>query len=89
MEVLRPSKAVIFIKVAIVQLAQHRIQHVRGEADVGHDAVPIQLRAAQLQVHHVGGAVHALRWAEDLASEAVGDHEVVANIDAVHGGLSR
>ena len=43
----------------------------------------IQLTPAELDVHHVGGAVQPLRGAEHRAAEAVGDHEVVPHANAV------
>jgi hypothetical protein len=29
--------------------------------------------------------VHFLRWAEEFALQAVGDHDVVADLNGVHG----
>ena len=78
----------LFVEVAEVQLAQDRVQHLRGAANVDHDAVRVKLGPAQLQVDHVGRPVHALRRAEDLALKAVRNHEMVADVDGVHGSSS-
>ena len=74
-----------FVEVAEVQLAQLVVQHLRGQPDVDHDVVGVEFGAAQLQVNHVGGPVHALRRAEHGALKAVGNHEMVSDGDGVHG----
>src|SRR5260370_1059464 len=54
-------------------------------ADVADDAVGIELHSAQLGLDHKGCAVKLLRRSEDGPDEAVRDHEVMAQGDAVHG----
>ena len=87
--VLRPAKSGSSSRLRKFSSASTARSTLGGQPDVDHDAVGIELGAAQLDVDHVGRAVQALRRAEDLAAEAVGDHEVVADVDAVHGGVFR
>ena len=50
--------------------------------------VGVQLSALEAGVDEVGRTVEALGRAEDFALEAVGDHDVVADGQAEHGGAS-
>jgi hypothetical protein len=43
--------------------------------------------AVERHVDHEGGAVELLRRAEERASERVGDHDVVADFDGIHGTI--
>src|SRR6185437_133454 len=76
------------VEIAVIDVAQHCLQHREREADVADEAIAVELRAAQLHLDAIGGAVQLLRRAEDLAEEAVGDHEMVADGKAVHRCLS-
>src|SRR6185437_8262123 len=53
--------------------------------DIADEAVAVELRTAQLHLDRVGRAMKLLRRAEDLADEAVGDHDVVADGETKHG----
>src|SRR5262245_13599127 len=77
------------VEVSVVQPREHRLQHVARAADVDDDAVGVELAAPELEIDDVGGAVQALRGTERLAREAVGDHDVIADRDAVHQYLIR
>ena len=60
-------------------------QLLGGQADVDDDVVGVQLGPAERGVDDEGGAVQLLGRSEDLAAEAVRDHDVVADGDAEHG----
>src|SRR6185369_3474243 len=79
-----PLERQVLVEVLEGEPAEHRLERVTGLADVHDDAVRVQLAAPELHVHHVGGAVKPLRGTEDLSPEAVRDHEMVSNADAVH-----
>ena len=72
----------LVVEVAVVQLADDGAEFLRGQSDVDDDVVVVQLGAAEGGVHEERRSVQALRGAEDLAAEAVGDHEVIADGDA-------
>src|SRR5690606_13267921 len=74
------------VEVAEVELGERGLEDFAGEADIDHQAVGVEFAALEAGVDDVGGAVHALRRAEDGALEAVGDHDVVADGQAVHEG---
>jgi len=78
----------LVVEVAVAQLAHHGAQRLRCAADVDHDAVGVERRAAERRVDDVGRAVQALRRAEDRAAQAVGDHHVVADRHAEHRGYA-
>ena len=65
------------------ELPENRLQGRAGEPDVDDQAVGVQLLAPEGRIDHVGGSVEPLGRSEDLAPEAVGDHEVIANVQAV------
>ena len=72
------------VEVPVVETRQDRVHRVGGTADVDNDVVGVQPVAAELHVHDVGRAVEALGGAEHRAGEAVRDHHVAADADAVH-----
>jgi hypothetical protein len=72
------------VEIAVAERLEHLAQRLRGEADVHHQPVAVEGGPAELRVHDVGRAVEPLRGAENRALEAVGDHDVVADADAVH-----
>ena len=74
----------LLVEVAVVQLAQHRAQLGRGRADVDDQVVRVQLGPPERRVDHVRRAVQPLGRSEDLAAEAVRDHDVVADGHAEH-----
>jgi len=75
----------LVVKVAVGELGQHRFQLLGRPADVDDDAVVVEDGAPEGGVDHVGRAVQALRRPEGLASQAVGDHDVVADVHTEHG----
>src|SRR2546427_5790325 len=72
------------VEVAVVQAAEHVAQRGHRTADVDDDAVGVERRAAELHVDEIRCAVQLLRRSKDLAPEAVGNHDVLADRDAVH-----
>ena len=88
--VLRPRERRLVVEVPEVQRRRAPSRSTVGRAaDVDDDAVGSSSRPAELDVDDVSGAVQPLRRAEDLAGEAVGDHEVVADRHAVHESALR
>ena len=71
---------------AEIELGEHGLEGVAGETDVDHQAVRVEFAALEADIHEIGGAVNALSRPEDGALEAVGDHDVVADGQAVHEG---
>jgi hypothetical protein len=65
-----------------VQRAHDGAEFLRGQTDVDDDVVVVQLGPAKRGVHQERRPVQALRGPEDLATEAVGDHQVIADGDA-------
>ena len=74
----------VVIQVPEVHLREDGVQHFRRAADVDDDAVGVERRPAKLDVDDERGAVQALRRAEHVALEAVGNHHVIAHRNAVH-----
>ena len=74
----------LVVEVAVVDVGKDGVQLAGGGADVDDDAVGVELGPPELDVDDVGGAVQALRRAEHLAAQAVGDHHVVAHADGEH-----
>ena len=67
-----------------VELSQHSVQLLGRPTDVDHDPVGVQIRASECDIHDVCRAVQTLRGPEPLATEAVGNHHVIADGDAEH-----
>src|SRR5438105_8616261 len=65
------------VEVAEVQIREHAAHGVARPSYVHDDAVGVEVGPPELEVHHVGGAVKPARRPENLALEAVRDHEVV------------
>src|SRR5690606_14136038 len=61
-----------------------RAQHLARAADVDHEVVLVERGPSELDVDDVRRAVQPLRGAEDLALEAVSDHQMIAYGDGVH-----
>ncbi|GAA3292861.1 hypothetical protein GCM10020295_13230 [Streptomyces cinereospinus] len=76
-----PGEAGLVVEVAVVQLGDDGAQFPRGQSDVDDDVVVVQLLPPERGVHQERRSVQALRGAEDLAAEAVGDHHVIADGD--------
>ena len=76
------------VEIAISELAQHLVEQRLGQADIADEAVAVELGAAKLDLHLVGRAMELLRRPENLADETMGDHDVAADRDAVHGSSS-
>ncbi len=74
------------VEIAVVQRLEDLVQHLQRQPDIDDDAVGAERLAEKGDVDHEGRAVQPLRRAEDLARQAVGNHDVVANLDGVHGG---
>jgi hypothetical protein len=72
----------LVVEVAVVQRAHDGAEFLRGQTDVDDDVVVVQLGPAKRGVHQERRPVQALRGPEDLATEAVGDHQVIADGDA-------
>ncbi len=70
------------VEVAVVQLADDGAEFLGGQSDVDDDVVLVQLLAPEGGVHQERRSVQALRGSEDVAAEAVGDHDVIADGDA-------
>ena len=63
------------------------MQCLRREADIHDEAVAIEIRAPELDIDHISGAVQLLGGAEHLASKAVSDHDVFTNAYRIHRAL--
>ena len=50
----------------------------------GDQTVGVEVLSPEGGVDHIGGSVETLSRSEDLAPEAVGDHEVIANVQTIH-----
>ena len=59
---------------------------MRGQTDVDNQPIRVELCAPELHVHDVGGAMQALRGAENFALETMSDHQVIADAECVHAG---
>ena len=55
--VFRPLNAGHVVEIAVVQVRQHRTQRFAGPPDVHDDVVLVEIRAAELDVHHERRAV--------------------------------
>jgi hypothetical protein len=75
----------VLVQVAVVEFGEDRAQGAARQPDVHHQVVGVEPGSAKLQVHHVGSPMEPLGRSEDGAAEAVGDHHVVADAQAVHG----
>ena len=64
---------------------KHPQQAKFGIGQRHHQPVGGQGGTAELGIDHEGGAVQLLRRAENGAGETMGDHDVVADGEAVHG----
>src|SRR5262249_11398822 len=73
-----------FVQIAEIQLAERRAQNSGRPSDVDDNAVPIELVAPELEIDDEGRTVQALCRSEQVAGEAVRDHEVIAHRDRVH-----
>ena len=65
-----------------------RFEGLVGAADIDDDAVLREILAEEGDVNDEGGAVHGLRRPEQLAPEAMRDHDVLAHLDGIHAALS-
>ena len=74
----------LVVEVAVVEPGQHGVQLLRGQPDVHHDVVGVEVGPPERGVHHERGPVQPLGRPEDLAPEAVGDHEVITDGHAEH-----
>src|SRR6478752_3120885 len=75
----------VVVEVGVVELGNDGVQLLRGPADVDHDAVGVEVDAAEGGVDDVRRPVEPLGGPEHLAPEAVGDHHVVSDGHAEHG----
>ena len=66
-------------------MAQAPLQHFVGAADVHHDAIRVERIGHEGCVDHEGRAMQSLGWPEHRSFEGVSDHDVVADLDSVHG----
>ena len=74
----------ILVQVGVIHGVQQLPQYRLGQADIHQQLQMIQGRGAEFGFHRVSGAVHTLGRAEFLTVEAMGDHDVVADGQAVH-----
>src|SRR5205823_1509204 len=82
-----PGELRVLVKVAVVEVAQNGPELFAGAADVHNEAVRVELRTSKGHVHHVGGAMKILSGAKRVAPEAMGDHEVIPDVERVHNRL--
>ncbi len=85
---IRPRQRRVLVEIAVGQPGHHPAQLGSCTADVDDDAVSVQPLTAEGCVHHVGGTVEALGRPEHLTTQAVGDHQVVADRHAEHAAAS-
>ncbi len=74
------------IKIAVSERAERRLQRVVGGPDVDDDVMRAELLAEECDIDDESRSVHFLRRAEEFTLQAVGNHDVVADFDGVHGG---
>jgi hypothetical protein len=74
----------LVVEVAVGEPLDDGVQRRRRPPDVDHDPVGVEFCAPERGVDDVGGAVQALGRPEHLAAQAVRDHHVVADGDAIH-----
>ena len=72
------------VQVVIVGRIEHAAQRLLGQTDIDQQVQGIQLRGAELRLHHEGRAVQPLRRAEFLALEAMRDHDVIRDGQCIH-----
>src|SRR5690348_15721555 len=80
----RASKLLFLVKVAVIKYVECRPKLSFGEPNVDDQLLAIESFRPKLGLHGIGRAMQALRRAEHLAFETVGDHYVVADGQAVH-----
>src|SRR4029077_20867781 len=74
------------VEIVVIELAEHDLQQVESATDVANDAVGIERLPAQLRLDHKSCSMELLRGPEDSADQAVRDHAMMADGDAVHRG---
>ena len=77
------------VEIAVVQRRQNALQRRVGAADVDDDGVLCQAFSKEGHVDDEGRAVQPLRRPEEFSAKTMGDHDVVANFDGVHGASSK
>ena len=78
-----PGNGQLLVQIPAVDFGEQLPQHHGGPADVDHQAVGIEHVAAKSAVDDEGGTVLPLGRTEDLTAEAVGDHDLVPNAEAI------
>ncbi len=73
------------VEVAVIERTERSLQRVVGRADVDDNVVRAELLAEKCDIDDESRAVNFLRRAKEFALQAVGDHDVVADLDGVHG----
>ncbi len=76
----------LLVEVAVVHRREALPQLVLRQPDVHEQVEVVEPLGAELRLDDKGRAVQALRGAELLAAEGVGDHDVVHNGEAEHRG---
>lgn len=74
----------ILIKIPVIELLKNCSKLFASAADVNNHAIGIQIDASKRRVNDKCRAVQTLRGPERGATEAMGNHEVIANGHAVH-----
>ena len=77
--VLTPARVGIVVQVAIRERRGDLGERSRSSTDVDHDAVVVETDSRERRIDDEGRTVQLLRRTEDLAGEAVGDHDVVTH----------
>ena len=78
-----PRERGLVVQVPEIKLSEDLFERRAGESDVNDQAVSVERVAPERGIDHVGRSVEPLGRSEDLAPEAVGDHEVIANVKTV------
>ena len=75
----------MLIEVGVVEPGQDNFDDAARGSDVQHYRIVVQSTTPERHLRHKGGPVQGLGGAENLAREAVGDHEVAADGQAEPG----
>ena len=83
-----PGELGHIVEVPVIHRVQHLAELVARECDIHHESILVQLGAPERGIDDVRRPVELLCRAERLTGEAVGDHEVFADVQAVHVSFS-
>jgi hypothetical protein len=79
-----PRKRWLVIQVSVAQISQDSSQLVSRSPNVNHHSIVVKIGTPKRNIHDIGRTVQPVSWAKYLTTKTVSDHEVVADIQAIH-----